>query len=133
MSSSPAQPPPYSLPVLTFSVFFFFGLHNLLQEAIMSLPNSPSGIVLGFLEVLGVTLLTFLERFLSLPPSSRTRRAPLRSVLLLTVLLTSSSSLSNLSLNYINYPTKVVFRSCKLLPTMASATLLNRQTFTGAQ
>ncbi|GMI57837.1 hypothetical protein ScalyP_jg10670 [Parmales sp. scaly parma] len=41
----------------------------------------------------------------------------------------ASSSLSNISLNYINYPTKVVFRSCKLIPTMALATIINRQRF----
>lgn len=32
-------------------------------------------------------------------------------------------------LNYINFPTKVVFRSCKLLPTMIIATLINKRVF----
>ena len=34
-----------------------------------------------------------------------------------------------MSLNYINFPTKVVFRSCKLLPTMLIATMINKRTF----
>jgi adenosine 3'-phospho 5'-phosphosulfate transporter B3 len=41
----------------------------------------------------------------------------------------ASSSLSNMSLNYINFPTKVVFRSCKLIPTMIIATIINKRVF----
>jgi solute carrier family 35 (adenosine 3'-phospho 5'-phosphosulfate transporter), member B3 len=66
----------------------------------------------------------------SISPS--TRKAPLSVYPFLTLCLLSSSALSNLSLNYINFPTKVVFRSCKLLPTMVIATLLhpNKKKFT---
>jgi solute carrier family 35 (adenosine 3'-phospho 5'-phosphosulfate transporter), member B3 len=32
-----------------------------------------------------------------------------------------------MSLNYINYPTKVVFRSCKIIPTLSIATCLNKK------
>ena len=41
----------------------------------------------------------------------------------------ASSTLSNMSLEYINFPTKVVFRSCKLIPTMLIATILNKRVF----
>jgi adenosine 3'-phospho 5'-phosphosulfate transporter B3 len=44
--------------------------------------------------------------------------------------LLTSSALSNMSLNYINFPTKVVFRSCKLIPTMVVATVLHNKIFT---
>ena len=47
------------------------------------------------------------------------RIAPISSYTLLTGCLLASSSLSNLALNYINFPTKVVFRSCKLIPTVS--------------
>lgn len=42
-------------------------------------------------------------------------------------------ALSNMSLNYINFPTKVVFRSCKLIPTMIIATIINRRVFKSIQ
>lgn len=42
----------------------------------------------------------------------------------LTCCLLLSSSLASWSLNYINFPTKVVFRSCKLIPTMIIAYLM---------
>jgi adenosine 3'-phospho 5'-phosphosulfate transporter B3 len=38
-----------------------------------------------------------------------------------------SSATSNLALDYINYPTKVIFRSCKLIPTMAISVLYNKK------
>ena len=54
---------------------------------------------------------------------------PLSSYPLLTLCLLGSSALSNMSLNYINFPTKIVFRSCKLIPTMIIATIINRRVF----
>lgn len=41
------------------------------------------------------------------------RQAPWTAYITLCVCLFISSAASNLSLDYINYPTKVVFRSCK--------------------
>lgn len=43
----------------------------------------------------------------------------------LCLCLLISSATSNIALAYINYPTKVVFRSCKLIPTMLIAVLYN--------
>ena len=37
----------------------------------------------------------------------------------LSVLTVSGMGLTNLSLNYLTYPTRVIFKSSKLLPTMA--------------
>ena len=51
------------------------------------------------------------------------------SYMQLTCCLLGSSYLSTVGLDYINYPTKVVFRSCKLIPTMAVALVMNRERF----
>jgi len=59
--------------------------------------------------------------------------APLSAYPLLTFCLLSSSALSNLALNFINFPTKVVFRSCKLIPTMLVASLVNKKVFTSQE
>jgi solute carrier family 35 (adenosine 3'-phospho 5'-phosphosulfate transporter), member B3 len=58
------------------------------------------------------------------------RVAPLSAYPFLTACLLASSALSNVALNYINFPTKVVFRSCKLIPTMVVATIVHRKVFT---
>jgi adenosine 3'-phospho 5'-phosphosulfate transporter B3 len=38
-----------------------------------------------------------------------------------------------MSVNYISFPTKVVFRSCKLVPTMVIATVMNRKIFSSIE
>lgn len=116
---------------LVCGVFFFFGLHNLLQEAIMNVPDFKYGVMLGYFEVLGVTICSFLERrYIS---KEFGRNAPLSAYPLLTGCLMASSSLSNISLNYINFPTKVVFRSCKLIPTMVIASVIHKKTFSAIE
>jgi drug/metabolite transporter (DMT)-like permease len=195
----------------TISVFVFFGIHNFLQELIQQefqLYHLQLNVMLGYFEVLGVCVFTYLERYSMIryysaqqqhpgghhsqhrtlsssqqqqqqhtTTTSSTileeghhnttntstadyenqngkeshhnnnnnnihnhnhnnnntdsttwvtqRRAPLSVYPFLTLCLLSSSALSNMSLNYINFPTKVVFRSCKLLPTMVIATVLH--------
>lgn len=120
---------------LALSVFLFFGIHNVLQEAMINTEGFKFGVMLGWMEVLGVTLCSGIERS-SIPllgngEGRRPRSAPLIAYPPLTVCLLMSSSLASWSLNYINFPTKVVFRSCKLLPTMILAVLMgNAKRFT---
>ena len=106
------QSPPLQLLVLASGVFIFFGIHNFLQEAIMSIQDFRFGVMLGYFEVLGVTVCSFIERKYIARETQRI--APLSMYPVLTFCLLSSSSLSNLALNFINFPTKVVFRSCKV-------------------
>jgi len=128
-------------------MFLFFGLHNVLQEAIMSFESFTYGLFLGYLEVFGVTLCSFLESKCYGVVVTTTeegggeggqqrrqrqklrRVAPLSSYTLLTLCLLSSSGMSSMSLNYINFPTKVIFRSCKLIPAMILATFINGKSF----
>lgn len=112
-------------------MFLFFGIHNYLQEAIINVPGFKYGVMLGFMEVFGVTICSSFERSCVRKETKRT--APLTAYPLLTLCLMSSSALSNLSLNYINFPTKVVFRSCKLLPTMLFATCINKRKFSSLE
>lgn len=116
--------------LLVVGLFSFFGVHNYLQESIMHFPGFTYGWYLGFLEVLGVTVFSFAERKLG---GESGRQASLKAYAATTLCLMGSSSLSNIALNYINYPTKVVFRSCKLIPTMIIAGCINKRNFTGVE
>jgi len=84
-------------------------------------------LMLGYAEVIGVLAFSYLERVQL--TTERGRVAPLSAYPLLTLCLIASSSLSNMSLSYIGMPTKVVFRSCKLVPTMIIATVVNQKRF----
>jgi adenosine 3'-phospho 5'-phosphosulfate transporter B3 len=80
--------------------------------------------MLGYLEVLGVAVCSYFERrYLG----ETTRKASWSSYFMLCLCLVVSSATSNIALAYINYPTKVVFRSCKLIPTMMIAVGYNKK------
>ncbi|RYH04672.1 hypothetical protein EON65_46845 [archaeon] len=82
------------------------------------------GVVLGYLEVLGVTICSAVERRYY---GETGRKASWNSYLVLCLCLLVSSATSNIALAYINYATKVVFRSCKLIPTMLIAVMYNQK------
>lgn len=109
---------------LVIGIIFFFGCHNYMQELIMSLPGFKVGIVLGYLEVFGVAICSYIERSAY---GETTRKASWTSYIGLTSCLLVSSATSNIALAYINYPTKVVFRSVKLIPTMFIAVCYNKK------
>ena len=109
---------------LLIGLMFFFGCHNYMQELIMSLPGFNIGILLGYLEVLGVSICSFVERKVQ---GETMRKASWTSYAMLCLVLLISSATSNIALAYINYPTKVVFRSCKLIPTMLIAVSYNKK------
>lgn len=120
---------PIQFTILVSGVFVFFGIHNYLQEAIIHVENFRThGVMLGYFEVLGVTVCSYIERTFIV--KERGMKAPISSYPLLTLCLMSSSALSNISLNYINFATKVVFRSSKLIPTMIIASIIHRQVYT---
>ncbi|KAL3776520.1 hypothetical protein ACHAW5_010112 [Stephanodiscus triporus] len=128
-------PRPVQFVSLGLCVFFWFGIHNVLQEAMINTEGFTFGVMLGWMEVLGVTLCSGIERssvpLLGNGEARRPRMAPWQAYPPLTCCLLMSSSLASWSLNYINFPTKVVFRSCKLLPTMIMAYLMgNAKRFT---
>lgn len=131
--------PSHQMALVSLLMFLFFGMHNVLQEAIvgmLSIATSTSEgtkvdgtIMLGYAEVIGVLVFSYIERVYVAKESGFHRVAPLRAYPLLTLCLFASSSLCNMSLSYINFPTKVVFRSCKLVPTMIIATIVNKKVF----
>uniref|UniRef100_A0A7S0F0Q5 Sugar phosphate transporter domain-containing protein n=1 Tax=Hanusia phi TaxID=3032 RepID=A0A7S0F0Q5_9CRYP len=122
-----ALPGPIQFTVLASAVFIFFGAHNYLQEAISRMQGFEGlGSILGYLEVMGVMVCSFFER-MAVGEKGRTVKA--MNYMKLTMCLLGTSYLSTVGLNYINYPTKVVFRSCKLIPTMGVALVMHHEKF----
>ena len=117
--------------LLTAILFTGFGAHNFLQERIMALPGWHWGSMLGLLEALGLLLCTGCERIVFGELSSR--RAPWKSFVLLASCVACSAMLSNIALDFINYPVKVVFRSSKVIPTMLVGTVLRGRQYSRAE
>lgn len=51
-------------------------------------------------------------------------RIPLKTYILLALLTLGTMGFSNASLGYLNYPTQVIFKSCKLIPVLAGSILI---------
>ena len=61
------------------------------------------------------------------------RKAPVRSHLTVAVAMTASRGLTNVSLQYLNYPTQVIFKSMKLLTVMAGSLCFLNASFTPSE
>lgn len=51
-------------------------------------------------------------------------RVPLGIYAVLAALTLGTMSLSNLALSYLNYPTQLIFKSCKLIPVMIGSIII---------
>lgn len=51
-------------------------------------------------------------------------RIPIQTYFLLALLTLGTMGLSNASLGYLNYPTQVIFKCCKLIPVLAGSILI---------
>lgn len=52
------------------------------------------------------------------------RRIPLATYGLLAFLTVATMGLSNASLGYLNYPTQVIFKCCKLIPVLIGGIII---------
>nr|CAI5862334.1 unnamed protein product [Callosobruchus analis] len=106
----------------TVAVFLFFLLYGYVQELIFTIDGfHPYGwfltlVQFGFYGIFGYVE-TKCRRITS-------RRIPLRTYFLLAVLTLGTMGFSNASLGYLNYPTQVIFKCCKLIPVLVGGILI---------
>uniref|UniRef100_A0A131XDJ2 Adenosine 3'-phospho 5'-phosphosulfate transporter 2 n=1 Tax=Hyalomma excavatum TaxID=257692 RepID=A0A131XDJ2_9ACAR len=81
----------------------------------------PHGFYLTFVQFVLYGIFAFVERKMR---NESGRTAPLRTHLLLSVLSVGTIGLSNASLGYLNYPTQVLFKCCKLIPVLLGGVLI---------
>ena len=88
-----------------------------LQEKVFDIPNFKFSNWMTFVTAATMAACGMLERLLT---RDLNRVGTLAQYAALSVLTVSGMGLTNLSLNYLTYPTRVIFKSSKLLPTMAA-------------
>ncbi|KAJ9601595.1 hypothetical protein L9F63_000249, partial [Diploptera punctata] len=57
------------------------------------------------------------------------RRIPLKTYMLLALLTLGTMGFSNSSLGYLNYPTQVIFKCCKLIPVLVGGILIQQKRY----
>ncbi|XP_064299648.1 adenosine 3'-phospho 5'-phosphosulfate transporter 2 isoform X3 [Phalacrocorax carbo] len=97
-------------------VFMFYLIYGYLQELIFSVEGfKPFGwyltlVQFGFYSIFGLIELQLIQ--------DKRRRIPGKTYMIIAFLTVATMGLSNTSLGYLNYPTQVIFKCCKLIPVM---------------
>ncbi|XP_060535162.1 adenosine 3'-phospho 5'-phosphosulfate transporter 2 [Cylas formicarius] len=108
--------------VCSTAVFVFYILYGYMQELIFTLDGfSPYGWYLTLVQFGCYTIFGLIETRLR---KIHSRRIPLKIYFLLALLTLGTMGLSNSSLGYLNYPTQVIFKCCKLIPVLAGGILI---------
>ncbi|XP_072861746.1 adenosine 3'-phospho 5'-phosphosulfate transporter 2 isoform X4 [Chlorocebus sabaeus] len=97
-------------------VFVFYLIYGYLQELIFSVEGFKSYgwyltlVQFAFYSIFGLIELQLIQ--------DKRRRIPGKTYMIIAFLTVGTMGLSNTSLGYLNYPTQVIFKCCKLIPVM---------------
>ncbi|XP_065086778.1 adenosine 3'-phospho 5'-phosphosulfate transporter 2 [Ochlerotatus camptorhynchus] len=104
-------------------VFVLYLLYGYMQELIFTLDGfKPYGWFLTLVQFAYYTVFGYVER--SLEKTKVPRCIPMKTYVLLAFLTLGTMGLSNSSLGYLNYPTQVIFKCCKLVPVLIGSILI---------
>lgn len=106
---------------LTCSLGFAF-----LQEKVTHIPGFSHYDLMTFLTTLTFTICGYLERFMM---NDLKRKASLQSYFLLSLCTMGGMLFTNFSLNYLNYTTRIVFKSSKVIPVMLVGVVMQGRTY----
>lgn len=109
-------------------VFVLYLIYGYLQELIFTLEGfKPYGWYLTLIQFGYYTVFGLLERRITNVASWKQRNIPMRTYLLLALLTLGTMGLSNSSLGYLNYPTQVIFKCCKLIPVLIGSIIIQKK------
>ncbi|XP_066907649.1 adenosine 3'-phospho 5'-phosphosulfate transporter 2 [Halyomorpha halys] len=108
------------------AVFVVFLLYGYLQELIFTLDGfKPYGWYLTLVQFILYSTFSFIECTVT----KTERRIPLKAYIFLAMLTLGTMGFSNSSLAYLNYPTQVIFKCCKLIPVMIGSIVIQHKRY----
>ncbi|XP_017773021.1 PREDICTED: adenosine 3'-phospho 5'-phosphosulfate transporter 2 [Nicrophorus vespilloides] len=108
--------------ICSTAVFIFFVLYGYMQELIFTIEGfKPYGWYLTLVQFGFYSIFGLIEKYAT---SISKRKIPIKTYILLAALTLGTMGFSNSSVGYLNYPTQVIFKCCKLLPVMAGSILI---------
>ncbi|CAG5115131.1 unnamed protein product [Candidula unifasciata] len=112
---------------LTALTFAFYLIYGYMQELIFKLEGfQPFGWYLTLVQFAYYTVFGVAELQLK---EDKKRKIPMSMYLLLAFLTVATMGLSNTSVGYLNYPTQVIFKCCKLIPVLIGGILIQGKKF----
>lgn len=107
-------------------VFITYLLYGYLQELIFTL-QGLNGWFLTLIQFGYYIIFGYIEKLVLIPNIPRC--IPIRTYLILAAITLGSMGLSNASLGYLNYPTQVIFKCCKLIPVLIGSILIQKKKY----
>ncbi|XGW17814.1 hypothetical protein V3C99_002425 [Haemonchus contortus] len=108
--------------LLSLAVFVFYVGYGYMQELIFKLPGmKPYGMYLTLFQFVIYSFCGWAEGSLY---HDTKRKVPLKIYLLLAFFTVATMGLSNASVGYLNYPTQVIFKCCKLVPVLIGGIII---------
>ncbi|XP_063892840.1 adenosine 3'-phospho 5'-phosphosulfate transporter 2 isoform X1 [Helicoverpa armigera] len=103
-------------------VFVFYLAYGYFLELIFAKSEvKPVSLYITLVQFLMTMALSYVESLIRNPIK---RKVPLKTYALLAALTLGTMSFSNLALSYLNYPTQLIFKSCKLIPVMIGSIII---------
>jgi solute carrier family 35 (adenosine 3'-phospho 5'-phosphosulfate transporter), member B3 len=121
----------WQLMALSGGLLFFFLANGYVEEYLFAaLPGFQYSWYLTFFELSAFAGLAVIERKLRFQQTWE-HKNDLKKHMITAIAMTMSRGLTNMSLQFLNYPTQVMFKSAKLLATMIASILFLRKTYVG--
>ncbi|XP_039285239.1 adenosine 3'-phospho 5'-phosphosulfate transporter 2 [Nilaparvata lugens] len=115
--------------ICSIGVFLFYIIYGYLQELIFTLHGSHAfGWYLTLVQFAFYSIFGFIE--LALQGKTGERQVSLKVYSLWAFLSLGTMGFSNTSLEHLNYPTQVMFKSCKLIPVMIGSIIILKKKYT---
>ncbi|XP_074641762.1 adenosine 3'-phospho 5'-phosphosulfate transporter 2-like isoform X2 [Tubulanus polymorphus] len=113
--------------ICVLGVFVFYLIYGYFQELIFKLEGfRPYGWYLTLVQFACYTGFGLVElRF----KQDKSRKIPLKTYSLIAFLTVATMGLSNTSVGYLNYPTQVVFKCCKLIPVLIGGIIIQGKVY----
>ncbi|CAF1160914.1 unnamed protein product, partial [Didymodactylos carnosus] len=117
----------YRFIILCICVFVYYLAYGYMQELLFTL-NGFRGTAwfLTCYQFFVYSVLSVIQLGLS---GVSNRRATYKSYFILALLTVGTMGLSNYSVAYLNYPTQVMFKCCKLIPVLLGGIIIQGKTF----
>ncbi|MCL4148740.1 UNVERIFIED_CONTAM: hypothetical protein GTU68_012683, partial [Idotea baltica] len=117
---------------LSTSVFLFYLSYGYMLELIFTLEGMMSyGWFLTLIQFGLYSAFAFLQLLTN--KKNMQRKIPLETYFLIAILTVGTMGFSNSSMGYLNFPTQVIFKSCKLIPVMIGSVLILKKTYNMTQ
>ncbi|CAJ0598965.1 unnamed protein product [Cylicocyclus nassatus] len=107
---------------LSLAIFVFYIGYGYMQELIFKLSGMrPFGVYLTLIQFIIYSICGWAEGTMY---HERSRKIPIRVYFLLAFFTVLTMGLSNASVGYLNYPTQVIFKCCKLIPVLVGGIII---------